>query len=101
MMKAMTITILTSLAACGGADVSRDVGARCEKAADCAERCLTGGKWPGGFCTLSCDTDSDCPTDTRCISEEGGVCAYVCNTTPECGFLLGDYVCKDHACVGP
>lgn len=82
------------MAACQSSDVSRDVGARCDADADCNVRCLTpGNDWPGGFCTVLCDTDNDCPENTRCIDEDGGVCAYSCDTDPDCQFL-GAYTCE-------
>jgi len=64
--------------------------------ADCDDRCLTpSDDWPGGFCTVTCDDDGDCPGDTACIDEgNGGVCAYTCRDDQFCAFL-GAYQCKE------
>jgi hypothetical protein len=87
--------LLLALVGCQSLDVSRDVGARCDQAADCNERCLTpGGDWPGGFCTITCDTKANCPEDTTCIDEQGGVCAFSCAADRDCAFLGAGYSCK-------
>ncbi|MCB9571282.1 MAG: hypothetical protein H6709_04250 [Kofleriaceae bacterium] len=88
--------VAASLAAagCGGSDVSREVGARCDVSAECDDRCLMpGGDWPGGFCTLSCDSDADCPSDARCVDDEGGVCLFECALPADCGFLGAGWTC--------
>lgn len=90
------MTLVLALAACGGSDVSRSLGARCETNSDCAQKCLApSGDWPGGFCTTLCQRDSDCPGDAHCIDESGGVCAFACTSTPECTFLGPTYTCQD------
>lgn len=88
------------VAACSSNDVSRDLGARCATNAECNERCLTGGDWPGGFCSRSCMTDAECPTGSACISEQGGVCAFTCKADPDCAFLQDTYACKSNADQG-
>ena len=89
------VIVAALLAACSGSDVSRDVGARCTLDHECNERCLSTGAWPGGFCTLSCDTDNDCPHGTACIAEQGGVCVFTCASDPDCAFLQDSYTCKN------
>jgi hypothetical protein len=85
---------LVLLASCQNADVSRAVGARCDTNADCDTKCLVpDGDWPGGFCTMLCDSDTNCPEGTRCIDQDGGVCAFACTTDPDCTFL-GAYTCQ-------
>jgi hypothetical protein len=98
---ALTALALTALAACQDSDVSRAVGARCERSSDCDDRCLgPSGDWPGGFCTLDCDSDSDCPPDARCVREDdSGICAYACFTDPGCVFLGNGYTCKERDSV--
>ena len=100
-MRSLLLCALLSIAACQDADVSRAVGARCDRSSECEDRCLApSGDWPGGFCTLDCDRDDDCPADTACIREDnGGVCAYLCETDPGCAFLGGGYGCKDRDAI--
>jgi len=88
---------LVGLAACQSSDVSREVGARCDRNSECDERCLLPSvDWPGGFCTISCDSDDDCPFDASCVQEDGGpVCAFHCLTDPGCNFLGQGYLCKE------
>ncbi len=95
------VALALALAACQDTNVSRAVGARCDRSADCDDRCLTpSGDWPGGFCTLDCDRDDDCPSDTACVREDtGGVCAYTCATDPGCEFLGAGYACKERDAV--
>jgi hypothetical protein len=87
--------VLLGLAACGGSDVSRAVGARCDVSADCEDRCLAPSTdYPGGFCTLTCDSDADCPDDSACVSNEGGVCLFLCDGDGSCGFLGAGWTCQ-------
>jgi len=89
------VLIALALAACQNLDVSRSVGARCDMATDCNERCLTpSGAWPGGFCTVTCDTAASCPESSTCIDEQGGVCAFSCVGDGDCTFLGTGYTCK-------
>jgi len=83
-------------AGCNDSLVSRSVGARCDRTIECDDRCLAPSEeWPGGFCTIDCDSDNDCPEDTMCIKEgDGGVCAYFCRDDRDCIFL-GGYLCKE------
>ena len=89
----MKYLVLLALVGCQSSDVSRDVGARCDKTDDCNERCLV--DWTGGFCTITCDDASDCPGDARCIDEQGGVCAFSCTGNADCAFLGAGYTCQD------
>lgn len=92
----MRFAALIFILGCQSSDVSREVGARCDTNAECNEKCLApGGDWPGGFCTVLCDSDADCPDDTRCIEQDGGVCAFGCATDPNCAFLGSAYACKE------
>ena len=90
----MKYLVLLALVGCQSSDVSRDLGARCDKTDDCNERCLV--EWTGGFCTITCDTDGDCPDGSACIDEMGtGVCAFRCSGDPSCGFLGDGYTCQE------
>jgi hypothetical protein len=80
---------------CGGEAVSRAVGARCDLDRECDERCLApGADYPGGFCTVSCDTTPDCPGDAVCADLEGGVCLFNCVGDADCGFLGTAWTCQ-------
>lgn len=88
------LVLAIALAACQNLDVSRDVGARCDLASDCNERCLTPtAEWPGGFCTITCDTAASCPSGSTCIAEQGGVCVFKCVGDGDCTFLGTGYHC--------
>jgi hypothetical protein len=86
------VLLLSFTAACVGSDVSRTVGARCDDSSECDDRCLLPADgWPGGMCTQICDDDSDCPSETVCVDEEGGVCLYTCGS---CEFLGDGWACE-------
>ena len=98
----MRVAILVlALAACQDADVSREMGARCDTSDECDDRCLVPSvDWPGGFCTVRCETDRDCRNDSACLEEEGGVCAFLCSEDLGCAFLGPDYGCKERDARG-
>jgi hypothetical protein len=80
---------------CGGDNVSRQLGARCERTEHCDDRCLTpSNDYPGGFCSLDCNSSGDCPSDAECIDKEGGVCLFACDDDPDCDFLGPDWICR-------
>jgi len=83
-----------ALAACQDAAVSRALGAECTSDHECDDVCATGGAWPEGMCTLSCMSDTDCPSEAACITDQGGICAYRCQTDMNCRFLGPAYACK-------
>jgi hypothetical protein len=87
--------LLLALAGCQSSEVSRAIGARCDLNADCDEKCLApDANWPGGFCTLICDTDTKCGDHAVCIQEQGGgLCAFRCAADPDCAFLGAGYTC--------
>lgn len=70
------------------------VGGRCVADTDCAHRCARSDRFPGGFCTVSCQSDADCPPDTACIEREGGVCLVRCAGHADCT-IYGPYECSD------
>ncbi|MBT8494807.1 MAG: hypothetical protein KJO07_17250 [Deltaproteobacteria bacterium] len=74
-------------------DVSRELGARCDDMDDCDDRCLPPSDFPGGFCSTSCESNGDCPSDASCIDVEGGVCLFRCVDSPDCGFLGAGWTC--------
>ena len=93
-----SIVILTALlvAACGHdeGDIDDVVGAACSSDRQCDTRCFIGGDFPGGFCSLSCATDNDCPGDTYCMQEAGGVCMFACPAF-DCQRLGPGWSCHD------
>jgi len=93
----VTFAALLALAACQSSDVSRVLGAECTTNEDCSEKCLDTASWPDGFCTTICDDDSQCPNGARCISEDGGVCAFDCTANDDCRFLGNLYTCESVA----
>lgn len=97
----MRLVFALALMACQDSDVTREVGARCSDSTECDDRCLApGADWPGGFCTIHCELDADCPDGTACIEEEGGVCAFICFADPGCDFLGNGYLCKERDARG-
>jgi len=81
--------------------VSRAVGARCDRNSECDQRCLPPSQYPGGFCTLACDTNDACPgrsvcadIDTSVNAEEvDGVCLFPCSNASFCEFLGEGWDC--------
>lgn len=87
------VLLIVLVAGCGGSDVSRMLGARCGDSSDCDERCLLEADgWPGGMCTISCDTHDDCPGGTACVADEGA-CVYACGDDLDCEFLGAGWGC--------
>ena len=95
-MRIAIAAALFGFAACGGDDVSRAVGARCDRNVDCVDRCLgPNNEYPDGFCTLDCNDVRDCPESAECIDREGGVCLFLCRDDRDCDFLGPNWVCRD------
>lgn len=105
--------IALAVAGCSAdAEVSRELGARCEARSECDDRCLApSAAFPDGFCTLSCVGDLDCPGDATCVAREAGVCVFRCSVDAECAFLGATWRCVEEprannpaqlvkACVG-
>jgi hypothetical protein len=83
--------------ACGGDDVgpgSQTVGGRCASDRDCEGRCLLGGDYPGGYCSLFCRDDRDCPKGALCMEDSGGVCLVTCALPADCGPFGPGYKCE-------
>ena len=89
---------LLVLAACGGhgeGDIDETIGAPCTSDRECDARCyLDNGDYPGGFCSMSCQSDNDCPADTYCIQKDGGVCLFSCPAF-DCGRLGNNWGCHE------
>lgn len=94
-MRVTIAFVVMALTACGaGEPVSRTVGARCDLASQCDERCLIGGDFPGGFCSITCDSSAACPDGTACADDQGGVCLFTCSSDANCTFLGAGWTCK-------
>lgn len=95
-MRSALIALFVIAGCSSDSAVSRELGARCESTSDCDERCLPPEvDYPGGFCTLSCLTSSECPSSSSCTDREGGVCLFDCSTDRDCTFLGDGWTCKD------
>lgn len=82
--------------ACADSDVDRTLGARCERTNDCDERCLLPSRnTPGGFCSLSCSKNDDCPGDSVCVDRDGGICLVQCKLDANCDFLGTGWYCEE------
>jgi hypothetical protein len=94
--------LLVLLAGCSvSSDVSRSLGARCDVNDECDNRCLPPGTdTPGGFCTLDCDDDSDCPDPAACVQEQGNVCLLRCDDAAQCEFLGDGWTCGSRPAAG-
>jgi len=94
----LVLSAAIAAAACGGDPVSRTLGARCDLQSECDQRCLTpGNDYPGGFCTISCDSTSGCPAGAGCVDDGagGGVCLFRCIDDSDCAFLGTGWRCQD------
>jgi predicted small secreted protein len=73
------------------------VGGPCAASADCEEGsfCLGGSdlRFPGGTCSKRCGIEAECPGDSACVRDVGGVCllpcadASTCREGYECNFM--------------
>jgi len=86
----MALAALAVLVAigCGDGGVGREgdvVGGPCE-AGGCAggSTCLVDTMFPGGTCTVECETQADCPGGTVCVQEGGGTCLLACDAADDC-----------------
>jgi hypothetical protein len=83
-------------AGCHDALVSRSIGARCDSSPECNDHCLPDGEgFPGGFCTVLCNSKLDCTVATECVELQGGVCLFECNDEYDCDFLGSGWECAD------
>jgi len=93
-------SLALALAACGSKE-DAVVGDTCSQNAQCRFICATGGDFPGGFCTVPCQSDNQCPRgDTLCMDPAGGVCLFTCASDADCFFLGPGWSCRNHDRVG-
>lgn len=89
--------LLLAVGGCGGhdtGDIDSVIGESCVSDRDCDTRCYVDGDFPGGICSVPCQSDNDCPSDTFCMKKAGGVCLFAC---PEfdCSRLGAGWACRD------
>ena len=85
-MRTIFVATLLVWAGCGS-DVGvggKLVGANCSVDAQCDHRCVLNDHFPNGLCTVSCNSDLDCPNGTSCVDEAGGICEV------QCGYVGGN-----------
>jgi hypothetical protein len=91
-------------AGCGQDDVgpqSRMIGGRCTTDSDCVSRCLTDATtFPGGYCTVPCASNGDCPARSTCVAREGGICMATCQVTRDCSDYGAGYKCARQTSQG-
>jgi hypothetical protein len=95
-MRNASVLVLMLVIGCGrdDGDIDDTIGSRCASDRDCDERCFMGADFPGGFCSLPCLSDNDCPGDTFCIDEGGGSCMFACPGF-DCSRLGAGWTCRD------
>jgi hypothetical protein len=101
MVKLLALSLMF-LVACGRSpgDIDTYIGAACTRDSQCDDRCyLDSGTFPGGFCSVPCTRDADCPSDTVCTDRAGGVCMYLCSEL-DCRRLGPGWQCKEKDNIG-
>jgi transcriptional regulator with XRE-family HTH domain len=98
-MRYLVIVFAVLLTMAGCATEAGVPGESCAVADDCESgRCEIGGSFPGGICTVACDSDADCPDGFACISRGSGICLQRCTTTQECEDQRGsDWQCREES----
>ncbi|HSK02386.1 MAG TPA: hypothetical protein VK932_14135 [Kofleriaceae bacterium] len=90
------LVLAAALVGCSvDAGVSRTLGARCDSADECDDRCLRtpAATFPGGFCSVSCEASGECQGGATCIDVVGGVCLFDCVDDLGCAFLGEGWGC--------
>ena len=67
----VALTAALWIPGCGGDDVGFDggtVGGACRDDFDCEYRCVKGGAFPDGTCTVPCRYHEDCPGGASCTA---------------------------------
>jgi hypothetical protein len=104
-MRGIVLVLLAVLAACGSPSNTQfiPVGSRCGRDSDCGTSPYTCNlTLPAGYCTKTCSmSDSDCPTDSKCVVLPGGnQCRRGCTgAATDCRVTPDGYSCKTAAGV--
>lgn len=96
-MRTLVFACILLVSACGRdeGDIDEFIGAPCSNDRECDSRCyIDGNDYPGGFCSIACSSDNDCPADTFCIDENGGVCLFACPAF-DCERLGPSWTCRN------
>jgi len=97
----LALALAAALPACDASKEDSVVGDTCSQNAQCRFLCATGPAFPGGFCTLPCQGDNQCPRgDTLCMDRAGGVCLFTCINSVDCVFLGPGWACRNIDRVG-
>ena len=79
------------------------IGSRCTSPGQCGTMpfdCNTAG-FPGGYCTLACTTDGDCPLDALCAHDHA--CRRKCSIASDCrsgeGYTCAPLTTSTSVCV--
>ncbi|MGE0784118.1 MAG: hypothetical protein AB7S26_00420 [Sandaracinaceae bacterium] len=61
------------------------VGGHCHVSSECSpdSQCLTGERWPEGYCAKLCVSDADCPEGSAC-TQDGNFCLVSCASNADC-----------------
>lgn len=96
-MKSIVLLGALLLGACGRdpGDIDGTVGNACTSDRSCDDKCYMGGDFPGGFCSVACASDHDCPDGTFCMEAENGVCMFSCPDF-DCTRLGPGWNCETH-----
>jgi Cys-rich repeat protein len=96
---AACLSLCAALLSCGDITAgpnSTTVGAACTATSQCASQCLVDDtRFPGGFCTVECSRDADCPSGAVCISHMSGLCAVSCRVDADCAGFGRGFSCSD------
>ena len=96
-ISSLLLLTLGAVGGCGGhgsGDIDEVIGESCVNDRDCDTRCYIDGEFPGGICSLPCQSDNDCPSDTFCMKKADGVCLFACPDF-DCGRLGAGWTCRD------
>ncbi len=114
-MTRLALGLAIVLAACAGhsnGSVDSTIGAACTSNGQCDHTCYLDGnnRFPGGFCSVPCNSTAGCPADSECVQDGpgDGLCMFACPAF-DCAKLGTNWGChnvdaygggKVEVCVG-
>lgn len=97
---ALVLILLTSACGRDDGDIDELIGDSCTTDRDCDDRCYRdSGDYPGGLCSIQCNSDNDCTGDSFCMDRDDGVCLFDCPAF-DCARLGPGWTCKERDRVG-